>query len=41
MEVLAQLQAAEKQLAAEINEEAEAGKGSGELIELVHPRTPG
>ena len=38
MEVLAQLQAAEKQLAEEINEEAEAGKGSGELIESWYTR---
>ena len=38
MEVLAQMQAAEKQLAREINEEAAAGKGSGELIEGWYTR---
>ena len=38
MEVLSQMQAAEKQLAREINEEAAAGKGSGELIEGWYTR---
>ena len=38
MEVLGQLQAAEKQLAEEINEEAAAGKGTGELIESWYTR---
>jgi len=38
MEVLAQLQAAEKQLAEEINAEADAGKGSGELVESWYTR---
>lgn len=33
MEVLAQLQRAEKQLAEEINAEADSGEGSGELVE--------
>jgi len=38
MEVLAQLQRAEKQLADEVNAEADAGKGSGELVEGWYTR---
>ena len=38
MEVLGQLQQAEKQLAEEINAEAEAGRGSGKLIEGWYTR---
>jgi multidrug efflux pump subunit AcrB len=38
MEVLGQLQQAEKQLAAEVNAEAQAGRGSGELIEGWYTR---
>ena len=41
MEVLAQLQAAEKQLAAEINEEAEAGKGSANSSRVGTPAHAG
>ena len=38
IEVLGQLQQAEKQLAAEVNAEAKAGRGSGELIEGWYTR---
>jgi len=38
MEVLAQLQRAEEQLAEEINAEADAGEGSGELVESWYTR---
>ncbi|MEL0006954.1 MAG: efflux RND transporter permease subunit, partial [Luminiphilus sp.] len=38
MEVLAQLQRAEKQLAEEINAEADSGEGSGELVESWYTR---
>ena len=38
IEVLGQLQKAEKQLAAEVNAEAKAGRGSGELIEGWYTR---
>lgn len=38
LEVLAQLQQAEKQLAEEVNDEADAGKGSGELVESWYTR---